>query len=277
MFKEYLLSYYTSQFKKIKQNYLLAAKKRDSEGIHYLRVETRRIKAFFDLVKSINNEFRFKNHYRGLRYLFEVSGELRDIHVQKVIAKEIEMELNINFIDYTVFLQNKELIAEKRFSDCIKIMRKNILKPNKKIIKRALSNISDDITAAGIKNQFEFLLNQLINCGNSEELKEDKLHQIRIFSKKARYSIEIIQRCFPDLWNKNDIVGLLKEIHQVLGKWHDYEVSLDFLKSFKIKYSTNQAFEIKTYNMFLKNIKMKKVLLFSEFKTKWEICCAMKT
>lgn len=277
MIKEYLLGYYTSQFKKIKQNYFLAAKKHDSEGIHYLRVETRRIKALFDLVKSINSEFRFKNHYRGLRYLFEFSGELRDIHVQRVIAKEIEMGLNINFIDYNVFLQNKELIAEKRFSDCIKIMRKNVLKPNKKIIKRALSNISDDTAAARVKHQFEILLNQLINCGNSEELKEDKLHQIRIFSKKARYAIEIIQQCFPDIENKNDLLGLLKEIHQVLGKWHDYEVSLDFLKSFKKEYGINQAFEIKTYNMFLKNIKMKKALLLSEFKTKWEICCAIRT
>ena len=66
MFRKDMMDYYQSKMKDIKRNYALAVEKNVYDGVHDLRVDLKRMKAFFNLVESINRDFKAKKKICGV-------------------------------------------------------------------------------------------------------------------------------------------------------------------------------------------------------------------
>jgi len=109
-------AYYRAQEQKIRQHFLPAVSVFDEEGIHELRVDIKRLRAFFHLISHINPIFRPEKDMQKIQKLFKSAGQIRDIHVQQELARENISSLDLELSEYVNFLKEKEWKARKRFS-----------------------------------------------------------------------------------------------------------------------------------------------------------------
>lgn len=270
MFSDSALQYYSNLHKKIRNNFNKAARSCDEDGVHYLRVEIRRLKSLLDVIKNINGQNNFKKSFHPLRSLFKATGKLRDVHVQIILAKELQTKLNVEFNEYFQYLINLESQEKKRLSRILIKFELSYLKPDTSRIRKLLKKTSHEAAeheSIIIYNEF---VNKLIKLKSGVRFDFRKLHEVRIFSKKARYTLEAIYVFFPDLEYKTKAMEILRGIHQVLGKWHDYEVCLDNLKAFKTNVSGVGSYSSRKYNLFVKTSRTEKIALLAQLDSIWK-------
>jgi len=269
MFPDCFFEYYQSQYQKIKKNYILSIKYFDVEGIHDLRVEIKRLRAFFNLVEWINPNFQAKQDFKKIRKLFKAAGRIRDVHVQQALARRWIDKLNLDLSEYYNFLKQKEMEARPEFSVSCKKFDLSIFKTNGNRISKLIKILPGEYAQSKTEEQFRGLIDELIKFKNKENLMEEDYHQIRILSKAARYTLEILQRCFSKSRTLDELNEKLREVHQALGKWHDDDVGLQSLGSFMKDYAKQPFFNVNSYDEFSKKLLVEKESLLVTFEEKW--------
>ena len=68
---------------------------------------------------------------------------------------------------------------------------------------------------------------------STPKLKDTTLHRVRILSKEIHYTFELLQQCFHIYEDRIDFIAAIKTVHQVLGAWHDCDVSLGYIDAFE--------------------------------------------
>jgi len=226
-----LLDYYDATLEEIERNHALALE-RDADGVHDMRVALKRMKAFFNLLGAVCDDFAPKESFRGFRKIAKKSGLLRDSRVQMELADEMNGKLKLDLSGYSAFLSKME---DEGYETFVNFSRRNPMKRLKgcrKIISRSLRGISPVRAETKAQGRFYNLRNNLIMAGREENPKEENLHKVRILSKEIHYTFEILGRCLHLFEDRTDFVKDIKRVHQILGKWHDYEVALDYVRMF---------------------------------------------
>ena len=139
------------------------------------------------------------------------------------------------------------------------------LKDSSKLIKKAFKNCTPIWAETKAHGRFYNLKNDLIILSRGNNLVEEILHKVRIQSKETHYTLEIVQQCFHILEDRTDFISEIKKVHQVLGKWHDFDISLVYLNNFMIGY--NNGFSKETYIQLEKHINKEKAKLSKNFRT----------
>lgn len=263
--------YYKSQEQKIRQHILLAVSTFDVESIHELRVEIKRLRAFFHLIGHINPIFRPEQELQKILSLFKSAGKIRDIHVQQDMARENISSLNLELSEYLNFLKEKEIRARKQFSKAGKKFDFSIFKKNWTRMRNVLIFISGEYIQYKSEERFNSLINELFTFKGHLDFVEKDYHAIRILSKETRYTLEILQKCFPDKSSLQDINDSLRGMHQALGKWHDYDIGLQFLNSFKKDFGDLTYFDKDSYVKYEKYLHDEKNFKLEEFEDKWGV------
>ncbi len=265
MFQKEMLDYFQSKLKEIKYNYILALEKNDQDGIHDLRVDLKRLRAFFNLVESISGEFNSRKNFRDFRKIAKNTSVLRDSQVQQKNAEKMKNTLNLDITDYLTFLKKMEAEGIETFLNFAKTNPVKKLKKSKKIINEALKAITTVCAVTKVQGRIYNLRNELILLSSENDLKEEILHKVRIRSKETHYTFDIIQQCFHLFEDHDDFKKEIKKVHQILGKWHDYDVSVIYLNNFLQGYSNNSSSE--TYTQLKKYIQKEKETLRKNCRT----------
>ena len=263
MFKKRLLNHYQNRFNNIREQYLISVIKNDVEGFHELRVQIKQMHAYFNLLESLHCDFESKKHFRNFRILFKQTGTVRDIHVQQALVKDFEKKLNKNFTDYKQILVQKEEKAVKKFMAFSRKFNINILLRKIGIIEYILNKVSKNPSEINVSKRFRILIDQLINLKNDENYGEKTLHKMRILLKETRYTLEIILECFPEVNLNKELNKALRNLHRILGKWHDADVGIVFIESF----GTDSN---KLYQEMQINLQKDKETLVTQFEKKWD-------
>jgi len=269
MIFDYLGEYYKSQEQKIRENFLLAVSTFDVEGIHELRVEIKRLRAFFHLIGHINPVFRPEQDLQKIQSLFKSAGKIRDIHVQQNMAREKISSLNLELSEYLNFLKEKEMRARKQFSKAGKKFDFGILKKTWTRMRNVLIYISGEYIQYKSEERFKSLIDELFTFKSHLDFSEKDYHAIRILSKETRYTLEILQKCFPDKSSLQDVNDSLRSMHQALGKWHDYDLGLLFLNNFEKDFGDLIYFDKESYTKYAQNLLEEKTIKLEEFEKKW--------
>ena len=269
MISSCLEEYYKSQEQKIQQNYLLAIQYFDVDGIHELRVEIKRLRAFFHLIGHVNPIFQPKQNLKSIRRLFKTSGSIRDIHVQQELARDKASEFNLELSEFLNFLKERELSARKRFAEESKDFDFKIFKNNWAEMKNILIYISSEYIQFKSDERIKDLIDDLINFRVKQNFEEDDYHAIRILSKETRYTLEIMQKCFPEKSDLQKLNDSLRSLHQALGKWHDYDVGLLLLEDFKQEMSGQSLFSEESFVEYEKFLRVQKEAMLSTFQKRW--------
>lgn len=270
MYPECLWTYYGNLQRIIAENYKLAVGFADVEGVHDMRVGIKRLRAYFNLIEWINPVFQAKQSLKPIRRLFKVSGKVRDIHVQQELMRRWVSELNLEMSEYYNFLKQKETEERKRFADYAKKkFDLKVFQVNWTSIQNVLSFISTEYIQFKSEERFNAQIEELIRFKEKENFIEDDYHAIRILSKEARYTLEVLQICFPQKVIWEELNESLRKVHQALGRWHDDDVALLFLDGFLLSYAGRSFFDRNSYVQYKKSIAADKMRQLAEFEQRW--------
>ena len=270
MYPESLWTYYGNLQRIVEENYNLAVRFADVEGVHDMRVGIKRLRAYFNLIEWINPVFQAKQNLKPIRRLFKAAGKIRDIHVQQELMMRWATELNLEMSEYYNFLKQKETEERKRFADFArKKFDLKVFQSNWTLIQNVLSFISTEYIQYKSEERFNAQIEELIKFKEKENFVEDDYHAIRILSKETRYTLEVLQACFPpkNIWTQ--LNETLRKVHQALGRWHDDDVSLLVLDGFLLSYAGKSFFDRNSYVKFKKSLADDKLKQMAEFEQRW--------
>ena len=231
-FQNEMLDYFSLRLENIKNNYFLAVENNDPEGIHDLRVGIKRMKAFFNIIQSINRMFNAKKKSADFRNIARNTINLRDVQVQYGFIQEVKDINHCDVEDYETFLNKKEKNAAAIFHDYANKFSVRRIDRTVKLISDAIKEIATEKAELGAMEHFDKLCKKISELKSNGALKEDILHKLRKCTKETYYSLEIIQQCFHIFKDCDVFKEELKKLHQVLGRWHDHFVCLEYLNDF---------------------------------------------
>ncbi|MGD8540390.1 MAG: CHAD domain-containing protein [Candidatus Aminicenantes bacterium] len=269
MYPECLWTYYGNLQRIIEENYNLAVKYSDEDGIHDLRVAIKRMRAYFNLIEWINPVFQAKQTLKPVRRLFKAAGKVRDIHVQQELVRKWAAELNLEMSEYYNYLKHCEMEERKRFWPSAKKFDLRILQDYWSMIQNTLTFISTEYIQYKSEERFNSQIEELIKFREKENFIEDDYHAIRILAKETRYTLEVLQTCFPakDIWEK--LNEALRKVHQSLGRWHDDDVARQYLDNFLFMYRGKRFYNRSAYTKYKRNLTYHKKRQLKEFEQRW--------
>ena len=262
--------YYSAQTEKILTYYNLANKLCDVEGIHEMRVEIKRLRAFFNLAEWINPDFKKKKNFSKIRNLFKSAGRVRDIHVQQELTIAWMKKADLEISEYYNYLKQQELKKQSQFSKACNRFRTDEFEKNWHIIRDSLNILPENYIQFKSDERLHFLLENLIHYREKTGFIGDDYHKIRILSKETRYTLEILQTCYPEISKFDVLNSKLRDLHRALGKWHDIEVGLFSIKDFIENYSAQSFFNRNSYDQFIQNLEQDKKKWLSKFEEHWK-------
>lgn len=272
MFPDCLYEHYHSLHQKIRRQFDLAANYLDVEGIHELRVEIKRLRAFFELLEFINPHFQAKQNFKKIRKLFKAAGGIRDLHVQQELVRFWSKKLQLELSEYYNFLKQTELARRPEFLSAAKKFDFKIFATNESLIRTFMQYLPADFVEGKTQNQLDALLKKLHELKNPAPATQVDFHQIRICLKAARYTLEVLLGCFQKS-NLEPLNDHLREMHRALGKWHDEEVGLQSLDAFLQEQASVELFSRDSYLKFASALEEDKHKLLASFEEKWlEFC-----
>lgn len=233
MFQEKLLYYFNGKLISIAYNYGLALGANDEDGVHDLRVALKRLKAFFNLIEALNNNFTAKKEFKKFRRIAKRTAMIRDSQVQQKLVMEAEKNTGRSVDDYREFLREQEKKGIEIFLQFAKKNTLYALQRTEKDIRKSTANISHISATTKAEGTFYNLRNNMLLLSSEEDLRQEVLHKVRILSKETHYTFEIVNTCFDLFIDEFDMfTKAIKKVHQALGKWHDYDVALEFYEAY---------------------------------------------
>jgi len=263
-----MMDYYQSKMKDIKRNYALAVEKNDYDGVHDMRVDLKRMKAFFNLVESINRDFKAKKNFAAFKKIAKSTGGLRDAQVQMKRVKKIMKSLDLDVGAYLSYLKKTEADNYKSFRVFSKTDPIGKLKESRKIISQSLKVMSPVRAETKARGRFFNLRNNLILLSSESDLEDDILHKVRILSKEAHFTIEIIHWCFHIWKDRKVFINEIVKAHKLLGDWHDLDVGIMMLNDFTEHLDESNSME--PFNLLASNMSEKKEKMSSQFRKSFD-------
>jgi CHAD domain-containing protein len=197
----------------------------NAKQIHDVRTSIRRLDAtFLTLPKKYRNGTSLSEYNLKCKELFKINSEIRDFDI---IHEKLQK--------YTSTAQRDTIIQSLKETRLVKLEQaKTIARSIKNAdISRLIDKIG--VTEKELQKKYNKLVSALILKIESafptvitNPLALDELHDLRIACKKLRYMLEIL----PDE-NKNAIqIGkILRRLQDLLGTIHDFDFTIDYLKS----------------------------------------------
>lgn len=189
------------------------------ETFHSLRVEIKRTNALFDLLKYCSKKFKHKKTYASFKLIFKQAGKIRELQIeQSLLAEQPNFHLLQAYSNYLKKLETKELkhffaIANKNF--LVKFRKKYrkiiplLTQASKKKVNRYMDRKRREIKKLMCKTKF----------------KKTQMHTFRKRIKTYQYNEKILSCESQNLSLQNK-----KNVSDLLGEWHDYEVVINHLK-----------------------------------------------
>lgn len=222
------------------------------EGVHQMRVATRRLRSVLRDFSSLIDLDHLKNSKEELKRLADSLGKVRDQDVAIAALEKLREKAKRQNIKNGIekMILKRQGIRENRKNSLMEILadssieslRDNfskaiddLVQKNEKTFNLVPREAGREIIAKSLQ-EFWHLSESLYNPFNSEDL-----HKLRIAAKRLRYAIELFTFCWSE-----QISPFAKEITEMqtfLGELHDCDVWIENLKKRlgKAKDSKHQA------------------------------------
>lgn len=210
----------------------------DIEGVHQMRVATRRLRSALRDFAPLMRRRPMKKMKRDLKRVADALGAARDEDVAIVALERLQSEAK----DEQVKTGVEKLIAERRAT-----RERAQLDLMEKLAVTAIDDLQTRFTAAIAeatkrkKSARVVSFNEAGRAAVSESLREfcdlsrslyepfniEELHELRIAAKRLRYAIELFTAC----WGKAiaPFAAEIAEMQSFLGEVHDADVWIDDL------------------------------------------------
>ena len=220
MNQENLINYFNNQVDDIHSHLKIAGLSQSTELIHDLRVGIKRVRAFLFVLNLKKKNGKVKKILnKRIEKIFEKAGKLRNFQVYFEFVQEYEKLLKNEFYNFKEFISKKINRKRKTLKRVLAANEKNPLEILKAEVSESVISLSNEKInqriekyLSNIRTQFEKTSNRLI---------AKNLHQQRKLLKEFRFCVEMINNEPQESETDNQIVKI-KEIEDILGRWHDY-------------------------------------------------------
>jgi CHAD domain-containing protein len=236
-----------------------------TDAIHEMRVALKRLRTFFNLVEAVAPAFHADDIFRPARRFFKAAGKLRHIQVLQFLILRLVRESGLELSEYYNVLKAEEPRERKRFARAAARFSPKFFESAGISIADCLEPLSEERIRQAAEARLTSLLNDL-KSGIRISRDPDRLHWLRIRTKEARYTLETMVEGGMTEDKADHLDGLLKSVHQPLGRWRDGVLALESLREFGARRATGDLFCSKSYPeaMGLLKLEMRKNL--EEFK-----------
>jgi CHAD domain-containing protein len=218
------------------------------EGIHDLRVEIKRLRAFFKLVGFLRPEFNSQADMKLLKPLFGVAGQLRDIDIQQGIVFEGLERHELS--EYANELKQLEFALRPALVAAIESYQGGRLKESRRKVTGALKAMSADEIHDGLARRIRQLVDELMPLISMQSVSDVELHKTRKLSKASRYTLDIWHLVARESSTSSQASASLKEVYTHLGTWHDARVTAESLGRFLGRGAPRNLFDPAAYRKF---------------------------
>jgi CHAD domain-containing protein len=191
----------------------------DAKTVHDLRVASRRLREALDFLEPLLPPAAFKKVRTRAREFTKNLGTTRELEVNLKLLRSLVQEKTTDpgALEFLLYSQKKQL--EKSQSQLIKRISRNPYAIFGKFILRIKGSRAHDPGSPDLleKRVLEF---NAFDVG--PQTSDERLHELRITTKKLRYSFEIYDRIFEK--NLNSLVKDFKSFQDLLGEIHDLYV-----------------------------------------------------
>jgi len=253
------------------------AREGDPEGVHDMRVATRRLRAGLKVLEeTVYNQSEVANFRRKLRGLANALGETRDAdvflaHLDQYKAKLTEEKLTeLEPLHQVITARRKEgreemleVLDSKKTGKLLDKLNKFLTSPDEK---PKISSQEDEATpmlvrhfsGSAVWRRYEEVLAYETRIPAPIEV----LHRLRVACKRLRYTLDFFEEAMPG--PTKEVFKQLTQVQDCLGGLHDYQVAVDLIKDLEKEQPDNQA--LKNYLAFRVTERDR---LYGEFETLW--------
>jgi CHAD domain-containing protein len=204
----------------------------DVEGVHDMRVASRRLRAALGEYKPLFTAPARKAFHGRIQEVTRLLGRPRELDVHLHILEQFRLEENgvsVGALHYVIeHIRGDRLAQSKKCVKAVELVASEDLDGElAALLTSVRRNASGFLDAIG--NRLESRYMQLCECYDTWEALEtrEQLHEVRIAFKKVRYACEIFLPFY-----ESDMKGFIKQLKQVqehLGSWNDARVLSDEL------------------------------------------------
>lgn len=218
------------------------------EGVHQLRVEVKRLRAFYKLIERIAPSFASKPNAGPLRELYRAAGTLRDIDIFQAITVARLDRLDLR--EYFNHLKSVELEKRQRFDIVAVNFSESVLTGSRTKLRAALAASTDDQVRQRLNKRLRKLAAKLTKALERKQPGHEGLHAVRKLSKTLRYTLDVWILCHGKTPSSGTTAAKLKQTYTALGEWHDHVVALESLKRFLKSRSNRKLTSPNAYSAF---------------------------
>lgn len=214
---------------------LRVRRKRTEEGVHDVRVATRRLIAYLDLVSAFVTPAAVRKLRRQARVLLKALNALRDVQVQRLGVKGLWETFPILRL-YDVSLRRRERTLGEEASGAFRAFP---LRQMEASVGRLDADVQRVFDGPALRRSGWHLMTgtAAASFGRAVErrrsIRQDRpetLHRFRVAFKKFRYTIEMLGPAFP--WVDEGLHKAMNRYQTVLGEIQDVEVLAADLRSY---------------------------------------------
>lgn len=199
------------------------------ENIHRLRVDIKRIKAFYELIEAIYpGKFEAEKYSLVFKKIFKSAGVMREIQTNKIYIKLYSLPVSALSI-YKRSLNIEEKKARHSFKRSIECFDFDTVQNQQNTLLRLLDELELQQFNEECKH---FMINECkaVEHLNKTPFKNATLHEIRKHFKKLITATLFLHGYLPDNTLRT-LIRELKNTEQVIGVWHDNSIFKKSLKS----------------------------------------------
>lgn len=240
-------TFYEAQIDTFRENFEKVREDYGFDALHDMRVAIKRLRALIILCEKIDPGLSTTNTEGKLRQLFRLSGKMRDAQVQQALVSEYGGIMEVDFEEYSIYLLEYERKSIKKFSNfCIHHVANDFTQS----ISAKVPNIILNIDEKHLKSAFYALFKELLSAVeslNTDQQHDEHLHEIRRKLKQCNYLLSILDGEDEDLPQRNKLLKKLEKANDLLGKWHDHVIALEFLSRFLKNKNTGETGNFKHF------------------------------
>lgn len=212
--------------------FLVAQASMEEEAIHQMRVAIKRIRTIRKLKKHIHFPSLLNDEqYAAIKTIFAVSGQLRDLQIQRNLLKGYINELNFTFGDFAAYLEELENQLLEKYRQTIQTLDFNQFNE----VARAVEPMGGQEDRIDLeKESIDFLCKKTEKINNLILLmdKDEFVHALRKQVKQLFFILQFLKKQFPENELTQYKLRALKNTGEHIGNWNDRDVFLNRVNEF---------------------------------------------
>lgn len=197
----------------------------DEETVHDLRVASRRAREVLDYLEAALPQNAYQRLRRPAKKITSRLGELRETEVNQKLTEKLQSEELIPPLAAELLVHSLDNRKRKLQKNVNKQMKASKFTPYKKFLVRLRGSrmaipASQEVLQRRAEDFYHFTF--------SEEMNDEQLHELRIFTKKFRYALEIHNRLRHRAIGR--FILRIKRLQELLGEIHDLFVFVNLIQ-----------------------------------------------